>query len=441
MEQRPLAGVRVFELSIAIAGPTCGRYLAHFGADVIKVESPTSPDTIRSFGPFWLGQETHGRQVWVEALSLFNEFSAGKRSVGLNLKHPQGMAAARRLLEHCDVFLTNYSAPAVAGLGLDAQSMLAWKPDLIHAALPGFGSTLGLPYTDFIAWGPNQAPLVGFDDLTGWPDRPPCGIGNISYPDYASGVHAVVALLAALEYRDRHGTGQAIDLSQFEATVALLGPHVTTIQQAPPPPAPTRQGNRVPWAAPQGVYPCRGTEHWLALSVHDDIQWNALCHLAQQDWQHDPRFSSHDQRRAHHDELDALLSAWTMTHGQHELAQWLQEAGVPAAAVCQTLDLTQDKHVEERGFYVVGPSGRFACDLATGNPIRLSATPGGVSRLGPAMGEHTDAVLTELCGYTTAEVDTMVAGQAVFRMEKPDVKLTRPYLQWVRHMMPQLPWG
>jgi hypothetical protein len=97
--------------------------------------------------------------------------------------------------------------------------------------------------------------------------------------------------------------------------------------------------------------------------------------------------------------------------------------------------------VEERGFYVVGPSGRFACDLATGNPIRLSATPGGVERLGPAMGEHTEAVLTALCGYTTAEVDAMVSEQAVFRMEKPDVKLTRPYLQWVRHMMPQLPWG
>src|SRR5207245_5430492 len=133
--------------------------------------------------------------------------------------------AARRLLHHCDIFLSNYSAPAVRSLGLDYESVCSARPDIIYIGMSAFGMTQGTPYYDYIAWGPNQAPLVGLDDLTGWADRPPSAMATLSYPDYSNGLHAVVAALAGLRWRDQTGEGQLVDLSQFEATVGLLGPY------------------------------------------------------------------------------------------------------------------------------------------------------------------------------------------------------------------------
>ncbi|MDO8673210.1 MAG: CoA transferase [Dehalococcoidia bacterium] len=436
-DNRPLAGIRVFELSIAVAGPQCGRYLAHFGAEVIRVESRRYPDGTRR-GAHWLRQDTYGPGVWGDTNPTVGEGLAGKRSLDIDLKTPKGAEAAKRLIAKCDVFLANFSAPAVKGLGLDYESLRSFKPDIVYALLSGFGATSS-PYYDYLAWGPNQSPLCGLDDLTGWPDRPPSGIANCAYPDYANAAHMVFAILAALDHRDRTGRGQLIDLSQFEATVSLLGPlllnHQANYRII------SRLGNRLDWAAPQGVYPCRGEEKWVALTVSTETEWRALCHVFEHaEWIEDPRFRSTRNRLDHHDELDQLLAVWTCQRTSAEIAEHLQRAGVAAAPVMDGMALAADEHLQSRDFWIVADHARFGKDIVTGNPVNLSETPGRVDRAAPAAGEDNEYVLGEICGYSPAEIEAMVAEGAVNPMASPETRLKRPYLRWIRHLMPHLPW-
>jgi len=293
-----LEGLRVLEMGIAIAAPSCGRFLAHHGADVMKVESPGNPDVTRLFGSAW----ARGREdirldgAWLDTGPYVTEMSAGKRSVALDLKRPNGLAAARRILAHCDVLITNYSAPAVAALGMGYEDARRVREDLVYVALPGFGCDPTKPYYEYLSWGPNQSPLVGIDELTGYPADEPAGVASVAPADYCAGLHALVAVLAGLAHRDRTGEGTFVDLSQFEATVALLGPFLLDHELSGR--SQQRSGNSEPGYAPSGTYPCRGVDRWVAISVEDDEQWRALCavigadHLA-----HDSSLGTVDGRR------------------------------------------------------------------------------------------------------------------------------------------------
>ena len=183
-----LDDILVVELSIAIAGPSCTRTLAFHGATVMKVESRENPDVARLFGSAWAADA--GPDVVMDTTPYLGEMGANKRSVGLNLKHPDGRRAALALLAASDVFVTNYTTPAVGSLGLAYEEVVAVNPRIVYLALPGFGSQPDLPYYEFLAWGPNQAPLVGLDGLTGYPDQQPAGIATVAPPDYFAGLHA-----------------------------------------------------------------------------------------------------------------------------------------------------------------------------------------------------------------------------------------------------------
>jgi benzylsuccinate CoA-transferase BbsF subunit len=424
---RPLEGLRALELSIAIAAPTVGRQLAHFGAEVIKIESPTNPDIARLFGSAWAREDMArlGR-AYLDTGPYVSEMSSGKRSVGLDLKHPDGVAAALDLIRHTDVFVTNYSTPAVRALGLGYEACAAVKPDLVYVALPGFGSDESTPYYEYLAWGPNQAPLVGLDDLTGYPDQEPSGIATVAPPDYFSGYHAVIGVLSGLAHRDRTGEGSFVDLSQYEATVALLGPFL--MQQAATGHTVGRMGNRQAGSAPEGVYPCRGEDRWVAISVTDDAAWQGLGRaLGGPAWASDPRFASVEGRLANHDELDELIGAWTAQHSPEEVAAWLQEQGVAAYSVLDNSETILDPQVRDRGWFMVRPSSRFGRDLLTGSALRLTGTPGDIERAGPMMAEDTDALLRDVAGYDQARIDALVASGAAFRAHDPDIALRRPY--------------
>lgn len=435
---RPLDGIRVFELSVAIAGPVCGRYLAHFGAEVVKVESLRHPDVIRFLGSGWLPRDRHGAQAWADSGPFANEFMTGKRSVGLDLKSPGGIAAARRLLESCDVFVSNYTAPALAALGLDYESVRRIRPDIVYASISGFGADPETPYYSYVSWGPNQGPLSGLDDLTGWPDRPPSGVVSVAYPDYSNGIHGAIGVLAALEHRDRTGEGQIVDLSQQEATVALLGGALFQLETASH--GPSRDGNRHPQAAPHGIYPCRGRERWVAISCFNDAEWRALAAVAERrEWAEDPRFRTLEDRLANAEALDELVAGWTGGRFDSEVSEWLQRAGVAAAPVLEGARVATDPQLEARGFWILADHAHYGKDLATGNPIRLEETPGGVGRVAPALGQDNAHVLGSLCGYTAAEIEALVAEGAAFPCVV-DVRLERPYLRWIRHFMPVLDW-
>lgn len=426
-QARPLDGIRVVELSIAIAAPSCGRTLAYFGADVMKLESQGHPDVVRLFGSSW-ARTPELSAVFTDTSPYLPEMNAGKRSVGLNLKAPAALDAAKRLIAKADVFITNYSTPAVADLGLDPATLRALNPALVYIALPAFGSDPSLPYYPFISWGPNQAPLVGLDEMTGFPDQEPAGVSAFAPPDYFAALHAFSAVLTALEARERSGEGCWVDISQFEVTVSALNPYLIDEQLSGT--VATRSGNRVDWYAPQGVYPCRGEDRWVAVSVQDDVQWAALAELLDEDGglAGDEALRSLAGRQAAHDRLDDIVAAWTSSRSAEECAERLQRRGIAASAVHDTEAMLVDPQLREYRWYQVQPSLRFPQgDLFGGCAMHLEGTPGLWDRGSPSMGEHTREALTEVAGMTAAEVDELVDEGAAYLPNAPELHLTRPY--------------
>ena len=331
-DERPLAGLRVVELSIAIAAPACGFWLAHHGAEVIKVESAKNLDVARLFGSAWARGDERAMSVFHDTSPYLPEMNSGKKSLGLDLKDAGARDAMLAVVASADVFMTNYSMPAVRSLGLSPEEVRAAHPGIIYVALPGFGLDPDAPYYHYLAWGPNQAPLVGLDNFTGYPDQEPAGITPIAPPDYNTAIHATLAVLTALEHRDRTGEGSLVDVAQFETTVSLLAPFLIDLGLTGRDHG--RTGNRLAWSAPEGVYPARGEDTWVAISANDDAAWAALCEVAGLG---DPaELATVEARVEAHDRLDDAIGAWTSTLGAGEAAARLQAAGCPAYPVLDT---------------------------------------------------------------------------------------------------------
>jgi benzylsuccinate CoA-transferase BbsF subunit len=429
---RPLAGIRVIELSIAIAAPACGFWLAHHGAEVIKVESANHPDVARMFGSAWARADERAMSVFHDTSPYLAELNSGKKSLGLDLKTEGGNAAMRKVLAGADVFVTNFSMPAIASLGLSPAALTAEKPDLVYVALPGFGTDAAAPYYEYLAWGPNQAPLVGLDSFTGHPDQEPAGIAPIAPPDYNSAMHATLAVLVALEHRDRTGQGCLVDIAQFETTVSLLAPFLLDLEMTGRDHA--RDGNRLAWSAPEGVYPTTGEDRWVAISVTSDEAWAAACEVMGLG---DPSaLATAADRYADQDRLDAAIAAWTAQRSADDAAASLQSRGVAAHPVQDNEALIADAQVRDRGWYRVRPSLRMGRELLGGQPVGLSDPVPDVEFANAAFGEHTRELLVELAGLTDDEVTDLVGSGAAFEMTDPSITLRRPFDAWMGVVVP-----
>jgi crotonobetainyl-CoA:carnitine CoA-transferase CaiB-like acyl-CoA transferase len=432
----PLDGVRVLELGYGIAAPVAARNLAQFGADVIRVESSRRPDSLRQGGAGWL-PASFDANVRRDTLPALNFSSADKRSIGLEIDQPEGRAVFDRLLLVSDVLITNVSEDALVELAIDDASIRAVKSDIIHVTLPAFGSAG--PYRSYRTWGHNLSAAAGIDHLIGWPDREPVQIG-FAYPDFVSAQAATVAVLAALRRRAQTGEGARIELWQYAMAMACLGPAIVAAQLDGRPP--TAIGNRSPGRAPHGLYPARGPERWLAISVLDDAMWDALCrvpgleHLGS-----DPRFATLDERLAHEDDLDDAVAAWTVERTDWEAATELQWFGVAATPVLDDWDLVGDSQLAARDFFHALPHARFARDLVFGQAVRMSDTALRAEHAAPAFGEQSRHILRDLAGFDDDAIDRLVAAGVVHEMEWPEVALERPYLHWLRHVQRLVPWG
>ncbi|HXY91466.1 MAG TPA: CoA transferase, partial [Acidimicrobiia bacterium] len=432
----PLDGVRVLELGYGIAAPVAARNLAQFGADVIRVESARKPDSLRLGGAGWLppGYDWSVRRDTIPAL---NFSSPEKRSLGLEIDNDEGRAAFERLVAVTDVVITNVSDDALGALHVGYDDVRALRPDIIHVTLPAFGSAG--PYRTYRTWGHNLSAAAGIDHLIGWPDRDPVQIG-FAYPDFVSAQAATVAVLAALRRRRRTGTGAHIEVWQYAMALACLGPAIVAAQVEGI--APSATGNRAPDRAPQGVYRSRGEERWVAITVEDDAMWAALCRVpGLESLATDSRFASLDARIAHHDALDAQLTAWTRTRTDWEAASELQVFGVAASPVMDGWDVVADSQLAARDFFQALPHARFARDLVFGQAVRLSDTPPRAEHAAPGFGEHSRAILRDLAGLDDATIDRLVDAGVVHVMVRDDVALERPYLHWLRKVQRLLPWG
>ena len=394
---RPLEGLRVLDFTWVLAGPYGTRLLGDFGAEVIKVQSQaTTREGI-------VGLTEDARRGY------FNLWNRNKLGVTLNMGTPEGIELAKRLVAASDVVIENFSARVLANWGLDYENLVALRPDIILVSMAGMGQTG--PWRDFVSYGPTLQALSGLSALTTFPGQPPLGL-TYSYADHVGGLSAAFSVLVALEHRRRTGEGQHIDLSQFEAMAAFMGPLVlqTALGVSPQP-----TGNRHPQAAPHGIYRCAGEDCWVAVAVMNDQQWRAFVRaLGGPSWAAEARFASLEGRLEQQDELDRLVEEWILERSPEEVQERLQTAGVPAGVVASATDLLVDPHLRARGFLVETEHpllGRITLDR---QPIRLSSDHDAALRAAPLPGQDNVEVFGRVLGLTPEEVHEYEARQVIW---------------------------
>ena len=296
-DARPLEGVRIVELMRALAGDWATSYLADFGAEVIKVENSAVPDLTRITGPY-AGGEPHLDQSYSFAWG-----NTGKKSIGLDLKTPQGVSLFKRLVASADVVAENLSPGAMERMGLGYEELVECNSQIIVLSSKIAGGHG--PSQSFRGFGIQLAAMSSYCELTGWPDREPTQ-PHIAYTDPIAAWYSVLAILAALESRNRRKGPQFIDLSHFEAGVSFVSQAVTAHSMGQV--EITRNGNKDDNACPHGAYPCKGDDHWIAVAVRNEPEWRAFCTaLAKPDWCTDPRYVDLRQRKLREEELDRAI--------------------------------------------------------------------------------------------------------------------------------------
>jgi benzylsuccinate CoA-transferase BbsF subunit len=394
-KRAPLAGIRVADFTWVWAGPHCTLQLAHLGAEVIRVESATRLCVTRLLPPYAKFEPGPNRSGY------FNQYNQGKKSLTLDMKRPDALAVAQRLCAASDIVVENFAAGVMERMGLGYEVLRGLRPDVIVIALSGYGATG--PDSTNVSYGPAQVPLSGMSSVTGYRGHPPMHVG-VSYGDPTGGLHGAVAVLAALLHRARTGQGQYIDLSQWETSMAVLPEALmrfTMTGEAPP-----RDGNRDPHMAPHGVWQAAGDEQrWVAIAVEDDAAFArfAAC-MEQPALASDPRFATLAARKRNEDELEALVATWAADQDPDALVARLQAADVAAFGSARNRDLAEDAHLRERGFPVTLEHPEVGAMMHLGVPWRMSRSDSRVRRAAPCLGQDTDQVLRDVCGYGADEI-------------------------------------
>jgi crotonobetainyl-CoA:carnitine CoA-transferase CaiB-like acyl-CoA transferase len=397
MKRRPLEGVRVADLTMMWAGPYATKLLAEMGAEVIKIEGPRAWDNIRTLIP-----QPGAPDPWNSAV-YFNEYNRDKKSVILDLSDSRGRDAFLRLVRRCDVVIENYRADVLEKLSLGYDELRQVRPDVILVSMAAFGKSGS--DQDLVGFGPVIELMSGLVSLTGYEgDEEPFKTG-ISYGDPVGGTQAAAAVALALLRRHRTGQGTYIDLAQREGAAVLAGEAFVRAslggeQQ------PAHLGNRSARWAPQGAYQCRGQDQWLVIAVTDDRQWRAVASLI---GHQDLAGLTLEERRARHDELDGILTAWTAGQDPQDAMEALQEAGVPAGRVLDSSQVHDDPQLLRRGFWVYLPNPKMQRYKQANVSWRLVECNPELLRHAPFFGEHTREVLTGVAGLTDAEVDILYA--------------------------------
>jgi formyl-CoA transferase len=385
----PLDDVRVVEMGQLLAGPFCGQLLADFGAEVIKLEDPAKGDPMRQWGR----EKPHGLSLWWPVIAR------NKKSVTLNLRHPEGQDLARRLLEEADVLVENFRPGTLERWGLGYDALAERNPGLVLVRVTGFGQDG--PYAPRAGYGSIGEAMGGLRYVTGDPSTPPSRSG-ISIGDSLAGTFAALGTMLALHARGRSGRGQVVDSAIYEAVLAMMESLVTEYQVA----GYTRErtGAILPNVAPSNVYPTADGQLVLVAANQDTVFRRLAGVMGRPELADDPRYASHSARGLHQEALDGLIAGWTATLDADRLLAVLEEGGVPAGRIYRAADMLADPHYLARQAIVrlVDPElGEIAMQNVA---PRLSATPGRVAWPGPALGQHNQEVYQGLLGLPDEEV-------------------------------------
>jgi crotonobetainyl-CoA:carnitine CoA-transferase CaiB-like acyl-CoA transferase len=391
----PLHGVRVLDFMQLWVGTFCSLQLAHLGAEVIRIESSLRPCHQRNLPPFADGQRGLNRA------GIFNQWNQGKRSIQLDVRHPQGLEIARRLAARCDVVTENFAPGVMDRMGLGYAALRANRADVIMLSVSGNGQTG--PYRNDTSYGTTVGALSGIYWLCGYPGGEPLEPGWYAAESIAA-VTGAMGVVAALIHRARTGEGQHIDLAMLETTELVMGEAL--MEFAMNGREPHRLGNRDRIMAPHNCYKTKGGPlDWVTIAVGSEREWRSLCAvIGQPQLAGDPRFADAALRKANEDELDTIITAWTQPRDRWDITRQLQAAGVAAIAVMSSKDLAEDSHLAERGFFPDLIHPEVGHRLHTGIPWTMSGTPCRVRRPAPLFGADTEEILGELLGMSSAEI-------------------------------------
>jgi crotonobetainyl-CoA:carnitine CoA-transferase CaiB-like acyl-CoA transferase len=393
----PFEGLKVLDFCWVVIGPMTTRYFADYGADVVRVESEHRPDVLRNGEPFAGGK--HG----INRSGYYANYNSGKMSLTLNMADERARAMAFRLAtEWADVVVENFTPGTIEkwGLGYDAISSLNPRVVMLSASMLGRGG----PFDSQPGFGPVLTALSGHTHFTGWPDRTPTSPYG-AYTDFLIPHMAISALVAALDYREKTGEGQHLDLSQLEASLYFVG--MPMMDYAANGRITARDGNRHPFMAPHAAYRCAGDDAFCAISCADDARWQALCGvMGRAELASDPRFATATVRKANETEVDWIVEEWTSAMGADDVMRRCAAAGVAAGVVRTPEGLFSDPQLAARSHFVFmeqAEMGRYASD---GNCFVLSgAEP--AYRPSPLLGQHTEYVCRNILGLSQEEYESL----------------------------------
>ncbi|HVJ33186.1 MAG TPA: CaiB/BaiF CoA-transferase family protein [Terriglobia bacterium] len=393
----PLQGIRVFDLSRILAGPTATQILGDLGAEVIKVEKPGAGDDTRKWGPPFV-KDAAGKNTSESGYYL--AVNRNKRSLTLDIAKPEGQDIAKRLIARSDIFVENFKVGDMAKYHLAYDQIKHDFPRLIYCSITGFGQTG--PYAhragyDFLAQG-----MGGIMSVTGDPSTPPVKIG-VAATDIITGIYSTTAILAALHHRHATGRGQHIDMSLLDSQVSYLaniGLHYLTSGEVP-----RRLGNEHPNIVPYSVVMC--ADGYFILAVGNDSQFEKFCSFAGvPDWAKDPRFTTNPARVQNRVELYKMINELTAQKPQKHWIEGLEALGVPCGPVNNVDQVFADPQVLHRNMKISMPyplAGSGHVDLI-GSPIKMSETPVDYRLAPPVCGQDTDAVLREMLYFSDEDL-------------------------------------
>jgi crotonobetainyl-CoA:carnitine CoA-transferase CaiB-like acyl-CoA transferase len=382
----PLAGVRIADFTIHAAGPFCTHLLSQLGAEVIKVESRTRPDAFRK------PHAVYGRMT----AATFDQVSANKLSVRLNLKQAEAVEIAKKLVAVSEITAESFRPGVMNRLGLGFDALCEVKADLVMLSLSSSGQCG--PDSHFAGYAPLFGAWGGLGWMSGYTDGPPVEMRHVM--DHSAGLHAATATIAALHQRRRTGLAQHVDLAAREVASAMIGDALILASLGQ---APLRPGNADPQMSPSGVYHTADADRWLTLAVRSDAEWQSLARVIG-DGAAEPRYATAVQRIAHRVEVDQLVTRWLSTHNADEAAARLQQAGVCAHVSWHMEDIAADAHMRERGSLTEVSAEGIPKRLAVGAPARFARTDEvGIRRLTPTLGQDEDYVIGELLGMASAQ--------------------------------------
>lgn len=394
-------GIRVLDVTRILAGPWATQIFADMGAEVIKIERPKTGDDVRAAGPPFL-HDKEGRETTDSA--YFLSANRGKKSVTLNIATPEGQDIIRKLAASCDIFMENYKVGTLKRYGLDYESLREINPRLIYCSITGFGQTGPLrdrPGYDFIFQG-----MGGLMSITGERDDLPGGgpqkLG-VAFADLMTGMYTAVAVLGALNARQRTGKGQHIDLALFDVVVgALANMNLNYLVSGK---IPGRMGNAHANLVPYQVFRC--ADGHLIIAVGNDRQFADLCLvLGRSEWTEDERFRTNPSRIRNRDVLIPMLQEELLRHNQADLIAALEERDVSCGPINNIKQALEHPQTQAREMVITVPHELAGSIRLIANPIKYSDTPMQYGTV-PVLGANTTEVLTELCGLNEEQIHAL----------------------------------